>query len=52
MDFYNRLKKLNESSTLLEYNRKDLRNFAGDDYAAKFFALRDKLQAPENDLGH
>ena len=37
---------------LLEYQRKDLRKFAGDEYTQKFYALRDRLQAPENDLGY
>lgn len=38
--------------TLLEYNRKDLRNWAGEELAAKFFENRSKYPAPYNNLDY
>ena len=43
---------LKESQILLEYDRKDLKAFAGTDLANRYLSLRPKLQAPENDLGY
>lgn len=43
---------LKESQILLEYDRKDLKAFAGTDLANRYLLLRPKLQAPENDLGY
>lgn len=37
---------------LLEYNRKDLRNWAGEELAAKFFDQRSKYPAPYNNLDY
>lgn len=37
---------------LLEYNRKDLRNWAGEELAAKFFETRSKYPAPYNNLDY
>ena len=37
---------------LLEYNRKDLRNWAGEELAAKFFEMRQRFPSPENDLDY
>ena len=37
---------------LLEYSRKDLRNWAGEELAARFFDLRQRFPSPENDLDY
>lgn len=52
MNVFRSLKIFNESTQLLEYNRKDLRKWAGDDLTNRYMAIRGRLQEPENDLGY